>query len=151
MKIGRNLTYHFKSFRKTPALPIVWVYVLTMSRNSFDILPRPASWGAVLAAFRPRFEAAGIRPMHANLNKPGKTLYPTTHVKQLLLNLKHASRDTLVDPWVHGEKGNADPDPALEKCKALHGRLKSQRDGTGGKLTVDPPFSFRRERGTDKI
>ena len=35
--------------------------------------------------------------------------------------------------------------------KALHGRLKSQRDGTGGKLTVDPPFSFRRERGTDKI
>ena len=36
-------------------------------------------------------------------------------------------------------------------CKALHGRLKSQRDGTGGKLTVDPPFSFRRERGTGKI
>ena len=35
--------------------------------------------------------------------------------------------------------------------KALHGRLKSQRDGTGGKLTVDPPFSFRRERGTGKI
>ena len=34
--------------------------------------------------------------------------------------------------------------------KALHGRLKSQRDGTGGKLTVDPPFSFRRERGTGK-
>ena len=38
-----------------------------------------------------------------------------------------------------------------EKSKALHGRLKSQRDGTGGKLTVDPPFSFRRERGTGKI
>ena len=41
-----------------------------------------------------------------------------------------------------------------KKCeffKALHGRLKSQRDGTGGKLTVDPPFSFRRERGTGKI
>ena len=36
-------------------------------------------------------------------------------------------------------------------CKALHGRLKSQRDGTGGKLPVDPPFSFRRERGTGKI
>ena len=35
--------------------------------------------------------------------------------------------------------------------KALHGRLKSQRDGTGGKLPVDPPFSFRRERGTGKI
>ena len=35
--------------------------------------------------------------------------------------------------------------------KALHGRLKSQRDGTGGKLTVDPPFLFRRERGTGKI
>ena len=35
--------------------------------------------------------------------------------------------------------------------KALHRRLKSQRDGTGGKLTVDPPFSFRRERGTGKI
>ena len=35
--------------------------------------------------------------------------------------------------------------------KALHGRLKSQRDGTGGKLTVDPPFSIRRERGTGKI
>ena len=35
--------------------------------------------------------------------------------------------------------------------KALHGRLKSQRDGTGGKLTVDPPFPFRRERGTGKI
>ena len=39
----------------------------------------------------------------------------------------------------------------LDISKALHGRLKSQRDGTGGKLTVDPPFSFRRERGTDKI
>ena len=39
----------------------------------------------------------------------------------------------------------------LKKIKALHGRLKSQRDGTGGKLTVDPPFSFRRERGTGKI
>ena len=35
--------------------------------------------------------------------------------------------------------------------KALHGRLKSQRDRTGGKLTVDPPFPFRRERGTGKI
>ena len=35
--------------------------------------------------------------------------------------------------------------------KALHERLKSQRDGTGGKLTVDPPFLFRRERGTGKI
>ena len=34
--------------------------------------------------------------------------------------------------------------------KALHGRLKSQRDGTVGKLTFDPPFSFRRERGTGK-
>ena len=31
-----------------------------------------------------------------------------------------------------------------EVFKALHGRLKSQRDGTGGKLTVDPPFSFPR-------
>ena len=38
-----------------------------------------------------------------------------------------------------------------KNTKALHGRLKSQRDGTGGKLTVDPPFSFRRERGTGKI
>ena len=38
-----------------------------------------------------------------------------------------------------------------EKSKALHGRLKSQRDGTGEKLTVDPPFLFRRERGTGKI
>ena len=38
-----------------------------------------------------------------------------------------------------------------KNSKALHGRLKSQRDGTGGKLTVDPPFSFRRERGTGKI
>ena len=39
----------------------------------------------------------------------------------------------------------------LKKTKALHGRLKYQRDGTGGKLTVDPPFPFRRERGTGKI
>ena len=39
----------------------------------------------------------------------------------------------------------------MKIIKALHGRLKSQRDGTGGKLTVDPPFSFRRERGTGKI
>ena len=42
-------------------------------------------------------------------------------------------------------------DGTSEIYKALHGRLKSQRDGTGGKLTVDPPFSFRRERGTGKI
>ena len=40
---------------------------------------------------------------------------------------------------------------AFDIFKALHGRLKSQRDGKGGKLTVDPPFSFRRERGTGKI
>ena len=40
---------------------------------------------------------------------------------------------------------------AFRFFKALHGRLKSQRDGTGGKLTVDPPFSFRREHGTGKI
>ena len=39
----------------------------------------------------------------------------------------------------------------LKITKALHGRLKSQRNGTGGKLTVDPTFSFRRERGTGKI
>ena len=39
----------------------------------------------------------------------------------------------------------------VKLIKALHGRLKSQRDGTGGKLTVDPPFSFRRECGTGKI
>ena len=38
-----------------------------------------------------------------------------------------------------------------KNSNALHGRLKSQRDGTGGKLTVDPPFSFRRERGIGKI
>ena len=38
-----------------------------------------------------------------------------------------------------------------KNCKALHGRLKSQRDGTEGKLTVDSPFPFRRERGTGKI
>ena len=43
------------------------------------------------------------------------------------------------------------PDARQEYFKALHGRLKSQRDGTGGKLTVDPSFLFRRERGTGKI
>ena len=30
-------------------------------------------------------------------------------------------------------------------------KISTGRDGTGGKLTVDPPFSFRRERGTGKI
>ena len=34
--------------------------------------------------------------------------------------------------------------------KALHGRLKSQRDGTGGKLTVDPLFYFGGSAGLAK-
>ena len=57
-------------------------------------------------------------------------------------------------PWLQGRKPGKttySPSRTKQKSKALHGRLKSQRDGTGGKLTVDPPFSFRRERGTSKI
>ena len=38
----------------------------------------------------------------------------------------------------------------MDIFKALHGPLKSQRDGTGGKLTVDPPFHFGGSAGLEK-
>ena len=53
--------------------------------------------------------------------------------------------------YVFLSRGKSSTVQRTDFFKASHGRLKSQRDGTGGKLTVDPPFSFRRERGTGKI
>ena len=63
--------------------------------SSFATFPRPASWGAAFTAFQPRFEAVGVRPVHAILNLPGDAPNIAPHVQEYLWNIHPEWRDTL--------------------------------------------------------